>query len=447
MNDLESSGSQTGAPATYNGPHEEFRELCALATSGELAPAEWERLNRHLAHCQACRRLFGDYTEVAGVALPALAAAEPFGLDGQNSPDSQGWRIEDAEVALMVRLENERGRPGKILGLAKRPLRSMPPWKLAAAALVLVAVGLASFESGRLLGRRSRPSGSLSETRTVPPAPSADRAAPSSFPAGAQDARRTPGIDQDRVAQGELRTLRHRLQQSDEQRSRLAIELGQANLALSQESAALEKSRAGRAVLAQELATAEAQAQSLNVKLAAYGGQSADETREILGLKTRMQDLTEALHDKDRQIAYEQQMLTRDSDIRNVIGARNLYIAEIYDVAKNGDTRKPFGRIFYTKDKSLLFYAYDLDQQHGITKETAFQAWGRRDDDKKHDISLGLLYQDTANRKRWVLRFHDAKTIAKLDAVFVTVEPEGGSAKPSGKPLLFTYLRLNPNHP
>jgi hypothetical protein len=61
--------------------------------------------------------------------------------------------------------------------------------------------------------------------------------------------------------------------------------------------------------------------------------------------------------------------------------------------------------------------------------------------------SLGLLYKDDANQKRWVLKFNDAKTISQIDAVFVTVEPEGGSVKPSGKPLLFTYLRLDPNHP
>jgi hypothetical protein len=31
--------------------------------------------------------------------------------------------------------------------------------------------------------------------------------------------------------------------------------------------------------------------------------------------------------------------------------------------------------------------------------------------------------------------------------VFVTVEPNGKSSKPSGKPFLFTYLRMTPNHP
>jgi hypothetical protein len=29
----------------------------------------------------------------------------------------------------------------------------------------------------------------------------------------------------------------------------------------------------------------------------------------------------------------------------------------------------------------------------------------------------------------------------------VTLEPNGRSDKPSGKPLLFAYLRVDPNHP
>jgi hypothetical protein len=146
-------------------------------------------------------------------------------------------------------------------------------------------------------------------------------------------------------------------------------------------------------------------------------------------------------------IAEERELLDRDRDVRNLISARNLYIAEIYDVAQTGDTQRPFGRVFYTKDKSLIFYGYDLDQQPGVKKAAAFQAWGGRGADRQHAVSLGLLFKDDANQKRWVLKFNDAKTISQIDAVFVTVEPEGGSAKPSGKPLLFTYLRLDPNHP
>jgi len=71
----------------------------------------------------------------------------------------------------------------------------------------------------------------------------------------------------------------------------------------------------------------------------------------------------------------------------------------------------------------------------------------RRGPDFKQALNLGIFYEDNASKKRWVLKLDDPKTLAQIDAVFVTVEPRGGSEKPSGKPLLFSYLRVNPNHP
>jgi hypothetical protein len=50
-------------------------------------------------------------------------------------------------------------------------------------------------------------------------------------------------------------------------------------------------------------------------------------------------------------------------------------------------------------------------------------------------------------KKRWILKFDDPQKLAQIDAVFVTVEPNGGSSKPSGKPFLYAYLKVNPNHP
>ena len=67
--------------------------------------------------------------------------------------------------------------------------------------------------------------------------------------------------------------------------------------------------------------------------------------------------------------------------------------------------------------------------------------------DRQHALNLGIFYEDNAAKKRWVLKLDDPRTLAQIDAVFVTVEPHGGSEKPSGKPLLFAYLRVDPNHP
>jgi hypothetical protein len=158
-------------------------------------------------------------------------------------------------------------------------------------------------------------------------------------------------------------------------------------------------------------------------------------------------ELTESLHKRDEEVARERELLDHDRDIRELMGSRELYIAEVYDVAKTGDTQKPFGRVFYTSGKSLIFYAYDLDQQPGIERTSAFQAWGRRGPDRDHAVNLGILYQDNANKKRWVLKSDNPRTLAQIDAVFVTVEPNGGSSHPSGQPFLFAYLRIQPNHP
>jgi hypothetical protein len=58
-----------------------------------------------------------------------------------------------------------------------------------------------------------------------------------------------------------------------------------------------------------------------------------------------------------------------------------------------------------------------------------------------------MLYEDSLSKKRWILKFSDKKTLDQIDAVFVTLEPQGGSDRPTGKPLLFAYLKAAANHP
>jgi hypothetical protein len=58
-----------------------------------------------------------------------------------------------------------------------------------------------------------------------------------------------------------------------------------------------------------------------------------------------------------------------------------------------------------------------------------------------------MFYEDNLSKKRWVLKFDDAHTLSQIDAVFVTIEPRGGSVKPSRKPFMFAYLKMDANHP
>ena len=202
-----------------------------------------------------------------------------------------------------------------------------------------------------------------------------------------------------------------------------------------------------RTQLAEELAAARSQALTLQTKLDSLAQQSSEDKGRQTALEAKVSDLSHLLRDREQTIDQQEELLAHDRDIRELMGARDLYIAEVYDVARNGQTRKPYGRVFYTKGKSLIFYAYDLDQQTVAKNAGAFQVWGQRGATREHALNLGMFYEDNAAKKRWVLRLDDPKMLAQLDAVFVTIEPKGGSQKPSGSPLLFAYLRIDPNHP
>jgi hypothetical protein len=80
-------------------------------------------------------------------------------------------------------------------------------------------------------------------------------------------------------------------------------------------------------------------------------------------------------------------------------------------------------------------------------RSVSWKPWGRRGIDKLQAVNLGVFLEDNAHKKPWVLKFDDPKALAAIDAAFVTAEPSGESHHPSGKQLLSSYLRVNPNHP
>ena len=83
-------------------------------------------------------------------------------------------------------------------------------------------------------------------------------------------------------------------------------------------------------------------------------------------LDAKVNDLNRLLQEREVALDQKDELLAHDRDIRELMGARDLYIAEVHDVARDGQTQIPYGRVFYTKGKSLIFYAYDLDQQSAL---------------------------------------------------------------------------------
>jgi len=142
--------------------------------------------------------------------------------------------------------------------------------------------------------------------------------------------------------------------------------------------------------LKQKFDSAQANAQSLQQKLDVLSTRSSEDQARAGQLTAQVKDLTQALHDRDATLDQKDELLAKDRDIRELMGARDLYVAEVYDVARTGETQKPYGRVFYTKGKSLIFYAYDLDQEAEVKDASTFQVWGRRGPDREQALNLGI---------------------------------------------------------
>jgi len=436
---------------SQTGPHDEFLELCAVSTSGELTEEEQRRLQEHLAVCPSCREALRQYESVVDRAMPAIAAAD----EPENVGHDHSWSQARAEKVLFHRIAREEkqrahsvGKPNDSPDLPHRilPVSTESTWRHV---WMLYAVGILLFVALSFFAYRVGMRRGTDIAKVAPPRPSAQVPAQASLEEQLSDA----GHERE-VARAEIAHRDRMIADLRRQLDRQSVEINdmktaQTRLAndLRADDASRQDLTQQRTELAQKLDSAQTNSQALQEKLDTLAQQSVRDTDRAKSSEAKINDLTRLLQQRETDLEQQDQLLAHDRDIRELMGARDLYIAEVYDVAGTGETKKPYGRVFYTRGKSLIFYAYDLDQQTELKRASAFQAWGRRGPDRQQSVNLGIFYEDNASRKRWILKCDDSKTLAQIDAVFVTVEPNGGSHKPSSKPLLFAYLKVNPNHP
>ena len=409
-------------------PHDEFLELCALSTSGELTVDEHGKLNAHLVHCAECRQALKEFEAAVDVGVPLLSSK----LTGVTATD-EGQADEEAPGLREFAFAHRNGHRAA-------PVNWNYVW-LPFAACVLLSVALATYTYR--VGRSRHPEviATDSSTRVT--------AGTEALEQQISDADHERQSSNAQLAERDkaIADLRHQIEQ--ESSSLEQMKTAQANLEQVVATNEGEKQRDAeeRAALAQKLDAAQSSVQRMQSELESARLQRSQGDTQDASLQAQIVDLNGQLRDREQAINKQDDLLSHDRDIRDLMGARDLYIAEVYDVGRDGATQKPCGRVFYTKGKSLVFYAYDLDHQPGFTNAKTFQAWGRRGGDMQQALNLGIFYEDNAAKKRWVVKFDDAKTLEQIDAVFVTVEPNGGSHKPSGKPLLFAYLKIDANHP
>jgi len=435
---------------SHTEPHDEFLELCAISTSGQLSEKDQRRLQEHLAVCSSCRTALQQYEAIIRHAIPAMGAEEtPEHLEAGGA-----WSEKQAESTLFARIAREEDppepKPDRPIQSRRQnsPRRALSPdsaaawrsvWSLYAAGILLfIALGFCAYEVGIRRGTHVA-------NVTAPPH-TEDQI---SLEEKLSDASHEAEVAHFQVGQRDkvIADLHRQLEQQSTRLDQMKAVQEQSDVALHGADAGRQELIQHQTEAEQKFAAAQSTAQALQKKLDLIEEQSSADAKRAVASDAKVNELTNLLRQRDAALDQQQELLSHDRDIRELMGARDLYVAEVYDVARTGATQKPYGRVFYTKGKSLIFYAYDLDQQTVARNANTFQVWGRRGPDREPPFPLGIFYEDNASKKRWVLKLDDPRLLAQIDAVFVTIEPNGGSRKPSGKPLLFAYLRVDPNHP
>lgn len=396
-------------------PHSYYEELCVLAAVGQITHDDCSTLKEHTQTCEECRCALIDFRYVVGQILPECAP-QTFKVPADMTP------------RFIARARSE----GIPLPLAhKSPAWSawFPTLRLCAE---LVGTGLILALSSNYLLTHWRAKNSPAKTDDV------------SSRVSAQDLI----ADHQRI----LEQLHSQLTESEEQ--------------IAAKQATLESTRAE----VERLARRDADVEQTNVKLRQEIEDRNQVIAQINAIRERWkadldnlrsakaaddllfqahQSEVDDLHSKISVLTAElnerEHLSAAAEEAKDLIVARSLHIVDVHD-NNNGNRPRPFGRIFYTEGKKLVFYAYDLDAKPNA--RVTFYAWGEKSGTTQQAKHLGILHADDKSESRWVVTFDDASVLAQINTVFVTAESSRKEPnKPSANRILVAFIDGAPNHP
>lgn len=407
--------------------HEEYESLCALALLGQLSADEHRDLISHMHTCESCSRAayeFVDVIENLPVEGSEASSREIRDLQEDARLEQFLSRAQGEGVVFSKDvLKQERAR-----AWAGIPIR-VPRYAFGAglaAALVLAAV-----LAGSLI-ERSRPA-PVSAPVPARPRPQAEaQLVQKDEEIAALQSQLSGALNGVQANRQEVSELTRRLAASERDRDALRSQLSQSNEAFVRITAKSSDQE-------QQLVEMSAEAK----KTAADRDQAFT---TMVVQQSRLRDLESELNSAHAATEQERQLNAAAHDVRELMGARNLHIIDVYDSDNRSKSARSFGRVIYTEGKSLIFYAFDLDKARGIRK-VSFQAWGEREGQHSEPRKLGVFYVDDAAQRRWVMKVSDAEKLRSIDTVFVTVESHGDANSPKGERLLQAFLGSRPNHP
>ena len=441
------------------GRHGRFQELSALAVTGNLGGPEMAELSEHLASCDLCRRHLEEITQAGTQVMSTLAQSSlgemetpPAGMRARFLArlGAQTQRSEHISLMVVPAAEELPRRP-QLRDGGSRAMRDNeharwgPVSACAAAAMAACAiVGLASYRVGRQSLEKS-PIEHITASSAKPIAPVAAAASPVSLPV--PDVARLAELESEKSAiEGEVERLTAALAEARAERAALGTQLADAQARLADLSVQVSASRQARdSSSLQEprgqLSALQAQIDTLTLKLADADARAAAEQR-------LNEDITAKMAMTEADLHRERELQSARLEVSDLVAARNLHIVDVYDSDGKGKRQQAFGRVFYTEGKSLVFYAYDLQDPRRLDANVVFHVWGEKAGLKPVAHSLGLLHSDNAAEGRWAMTFDDPTVLAQINSVFVTVEGrDKRSSDPRGRKVLYAYFGSAPNHP
>jgi len=409
--------------------HSHYEELAALAAGGHLSAEDLTDLQRHAEACAQCKNAIAEFREIVHFGLPVVESRFRRSINMIMSRPDPGARERFIRRASLegIAFSPEVRKPVPFRG---------PRLTFAAAGVgVFAAIVTVVLYVSHHLGLPSRQLDLRDPTQARQ---QLDQLTQQNSALNATISR----LEQVRVAQQneteslrtQVATLTAATSHTNEQTRADATQSASDSAQSLEEVAAREK--------VQEKLLADTRAELARVNKA-----HASDQASIVADQIRINELSAELKTaKANSNNMQRQFMTASGDVPNLMGARQLHVVDVRETGPDGKPGKAFGRVFLTEGKSLVFYAFDLNDLAKNGAKKTFQVWGQQEGKAGALRSLGFLNVDNKAQQRWVLKTNDVAAFKEINSLFVTVEPQGGATTPSGQRLLFAYLG-EANHP
>ncbi len=434
-------------PTTLNPKHPNndwYEQLCALAAIGELSSSEFNELQQHLAECSDCRELYADFRRISADDLGLVAV--------QKRADSADEVAEPPDEQELFRRLFDRAR-------RERATASISPRESGAARHASYRIGLTRI--AEWLRRPALSYGAVALLLCSLAAIGAYRLRDAELALTLQNlsSQMLDWKSRSNAHETQARSTSESLQQSQSERKAL-------EKALSEAQARYTELQAQQKDLESQLAAVRADLGQKEQELGSVKARVAEKDGQVAQLEMRLQNTTQRAEEQERiagnlrnRLLLSEQAAAQaaasapesqgfsDPEAKELFGARDLHIVDVYDVDSSGKTRRTYGRVYYVEKKLLIFYAFDLEGKKRNRAAAGFQAWGYRQPDSGQPENLGLFQVDDVSANRWVLKVNNPRVLERIDAVFVTLESPDGSPFPRGRRLLYANLAGPANHP